>query len=106
MTCPQCHHSIPAKSLWTRSGLSCIVCPHCHASLCPKPLTAVVLFLVSFGMGDAVLAILRHDGMGAWIALAGFFIIFAVVFAVLAPLVLRLRPRGPGGAPHLSGNKA
>jgi hypothetical protein len=106
MTCPQCHHPIPAKSLWTRAGLSCVVCPHCHASLSPKPLTAVVLFLASFGMGGAVLAILRHDGRETWIAFAGFFLVFAVVFAVLAPLVLRLRPRGPGGEPHLSGNKA
>lgn len=106
MTCPQCHQPIPAKSLWTRAGFSCVVCRHCHANLCPKPLTAVVLFLVSFGMGDAVLALLRRDGRETWIALAGFFVTFAAVFAVLAPLVLRLRPRGQGSEPHLSGHKA
>jgi len=106
MTCPQCHQSIPAKSLWTRAGLSCVVCRHCHTSLCPKPLTAVVLFLVSFGLADGVLLLLRREGADRLEATGGFFVAFVVLFVLLAPLVLRLRPRAHDGTPHLTGHKA
>jgi hypothetical protein len=106
MTCPQCHQSIPAKSLWTRAGFSCVVCPHCHASLCPKPLTAVVLFLASFGIGDLVLLLLRREGAGRSPATLGFFAAFVLVFVVLAPIVLQLRPRPHGSEPHLTGHSA
>jgi hypothetical protein len=106
MTCPQCNQPVPAKSLWTRAGLSTVVCPHCHASLCPKALCAVVLFVVSFGMGDAVLVLLRHGGAAIWLAFAGFFVVFVAVYAVFAPLMLRLRLKGTGGEPHLTGHSA
>jgi len=106
MTCPQCYQQVPAKSLWTRAGLSTVVCPHCQASLCPKALCAVVLFMVSFGMGDAVLVLLRRSGAAMWLAFAGFFVVFVAFYAVFAPLMLRLRLKGPGGEPHLSGHNA
>jgi len=106
MTCPQCNHAVPAKSLWTRAGFSSVVCPYCHASLCPTALRAILLFVISFGMGDAVLELLRRNGVGLWLAFAGFFVVFVAVNAVLAPMVLRLRHRGSGGEPHLTGHKA
>ncbi|MGH9712566.1 MAG: hypothetical protein ACRD5M_04620 [Candidatus Acidiferrales bacterium] len=106
MTCPQCNHAVPAKSLWTPAGFSSVVCPYCHASLCPTPLRAIVLFVISFGLGDAVLVLLRRDGAELWLGFAGFFVVFLAVYAVFAPLVLRLRLKGTGGAPHLTGHKA
>ena len=106
MTCPQCNQQVPAKSLWTRAGLSTVVCPHCQASLCPKAVCAVVLFLLSFGMGDAVLVLLRRSGVENWLAFMGFFLVFIAVFGVFAPLLLRLRVKGPGGEPHLTGHSA
>jgi hypothetical protein len=106
MTCPQCNHAVPAKSLWTRAGFSSVVCPYCHASLCPTAGRAIVLFVVSFGTGDAVLELLRRNGAQLWLAFAGFFIVFVAVNAVLAPMVLRLRLKGSGSEPHLTGHKA
>jgi len=106
MTCPQCNQQVPAKSLWTRAGLSTVVCPHCQVSLCPKAVCAVVLFLLSFGMGDAVLVLLRRSGVENWLAFMGFFLVFIAVFGVFAPLLLRLRVKGHGGAPHLTGHSA
>jgi hypothetical protein len=106
MTCPQCNHAVPAKSLWTRTGFSTVVCPYCHESLCPKPVTAVALFLISFGIADVVLLVLRRMGADRLLASAGFFVAFLVVGGLLAPLVLRLRLKGSGGAPHLTGHKA
>jgi hypothetical protein len=106
MTCPQCNHAVPAKSLWTRAGFSSVICPYCHATLCPTALRAILLFVVSFGMGDAVLVLLRRNGAGLWLAFAGFFVVFVAAYAVLAPLVLRLRLKGAAGEPHLTGHKA
>jgi hypothetical protein len=106
MTCPQCNHAVPAKSLWTRAGFSSVVCPYCHTSLCPTAGRAILLFVISFGLGDAVLELLRRNGVGLSLAFAGFFVVFVAVNAVLAPLVLRLRLKGSGGEPHLTGHKA
>lgn len=106
MTCPQCNHAVPAKSLWTSTGFSCVVCPYCHATLCPTAFRAIVLFVVSFGMGDAVLVLLRRNGAEVWLAFAGFFVVFVTVYAVLAPMVVRLRLRSSSGEPHLTGHKA
>jgi hypothetical protein len=106
MTCPQCNHAVPAKSLWTRAGFSCVICPYCHASLCPTALRAILLFVISFGMGDAMLELLRRNGVGLWLAFAGFFVVFVAANAVLAPMVLRFRLKGSGGEPHLTGHKA
>src|ERR1700731_3106033 len=97
MTCPQCNHAVPAKSLWTRAGFSSVVCPYCHASLCPTAQRAILLFVISFVMGNSVLVLLRHNGAKLWVTLAGFSVVFVAVFTVLAPLVLRLRLKGSSG---------
>jgi len=39
------------------------------------------------------------------LAVAGFFAVFAVVFALAAPVILRMRLKDHAG-PHLSGNRA
>ena len=103
MTCPQCHEHIPAKLLWTSTGLSCVVCPHCHVALTPKPLSAILVFAISFGLGDVALLLLRHKGIDFGLAFAGFFVVFAGVFALAAPVMLRLRLRDHA-APPLTGH--
>jgi hypothetical protein len=103
MTCPQCKGRVPSKALWTATGLSGIVCPHCNASLRPKALCSIVLFTLSFGLGDIALVVLRQRGVEFWLAFLTFFVIMTGVCAVAAPLVLRLRlkddtaPRLPVG---------
>jgi hypothetical protein len=105
MTCPQCHQHIPTKSLWTPAGLSGVVCTNCHAALCPKPISAILVFAVSFGFGDLALMLLRHKGAEFWLACLGFFVAFAAVFALTAPVFLRMRLKDHGD-PHLSGHRA
>ena len=104
MTCPQCNQHIPTKSLWTPAGLSGVVCTHCNAALCPKPLSAIFVFALSFGLGDVALMFLRHKGEAFWVAFAGFFVVFAAVFALSAPVLLRMRLKDHGD-PHLSGHR-
>jgi len=101
MTCPQCRQQIPAKSLWTTSGFSTVICPGCSASLAPKPLTAILLFVISIGLGDLALVLLRKNGAGLLLAFAGFFLVTAAVFALAAPLILQMRPKDQG-APRSS----
>jgi hypothetical protein len=48
---------------------------------------------------------LRHKGAEFWQACAGFFVVFAVVFALAAPLFLRMRLKDHHD-PHLSGHRA
>ena len=105
MTCPQCNQRIPARVLWTPAGLSGVVCPHCQAALCPKPISAILVFAVSFGLGDLALMFLRHKGAEFWQACAAFFLVFAAVFALAAPVFLRMRVKDHGD-PHLSGHRA
>jgi hypothetical protein len=96
MTCPQCQHNVPAKALWTTSGFATITCPHCATSLCPKPLTALLLFVLSIGLGDLALVLLRRNGAGLLLASAGFFLVCAAVFALAAPLLLQMRVKDHG----------
>jgi hypothetical protein len=105
MTCPQCHKHIPAKAVWTASGLSGLTCPGCHASLSATPISAIIVFALSFGLANATLVLLRHRGAEFLLAVAGFFAVFAVVFALAAPVILRMRLKDHTG-PHLSGNRA
>ena len=105
MTCPQCNQHIPTKSLWTPAGLSGVVCPHCQAALSPKPISAILILAVSFGLGDLALMLLRHKGAEFWLACLGFFVVFAAVFALMAPVFLRMRLKDHGD-PHLSGHRA
>jgi len=105
MTCPQCNERIPARSLLTPAGLSGVVCTNCQAALCPKPISAILVFAVSFGLGDLALMFSRHKGAEFWVACLGFFVVFAAVFALTAPVFLRMRLKDHAG-PHLSGHRA
>jgi hypothetical protein len=105
MTCPQCHEHLPSRTLWTPSGLNGVVCPHCQVALAPKPISAILVFAVSFGLGDLALMLLRHKGAEFWLACLGFFVVFAAVFALVAPVFLRMRVKDQAD-PHLSGHHA
>ena len=105
MTCPQCNERIPARSLLTPGGLSGVVCTNCQAALRPKLISAILVFAVSFGLGDLALMFLRHKGAEFWVACLGFFVVFAAVFALTAPVFLRMRLKDHGD-PHLSGHRA
>jgi hypothetical protein len=105
MTCPQCNERISARSLLTPAGLSGVVCTNCQAALCPKPISAILVFAVSFGLGDLALMFLRHKGAEFWVACLGFFVVFAAVFALTAPVFLRMRLKDHAD-PHLSGHRA
>ena len=91
MTCPQCNGRVPARALWTSTGPSGIVCPRCGASLCPKAFCTIVIFALCIGLGEASLLVLRWHGANLAIGLLGFFFVFAAVFALAAPVVLKLR---------------
>jgi hypothetical protein len=91
MTCPQCTGRVPAKALWTSTGLSGLVCPHCHSHLCPKASRAVILFAVCIGLGEATLLVLQRRGANFAVGLLGFFAIFAGVYLLTAPSVMKLR---------------
>jgi len=91
MNCPRCDGRVPAKALWTSAEPSGMVCPHCRASLCPKALCAIVVFALCIGLGEASLLVLRWHGAGFAVGLLGFFFVFVAVFALAAPVVLKLR---------------
>lgn len=101
MTCPHCSERVPVKAVWKANGISGVVCPHCHASLCPTPITAVILAFVSFAAGEGALLFFRHYEGQLWLAIAGFAVAAVVVFSLLAPWILHLRPKDHG-APRLS----
>lgn len=96
MKCPQCNERVPAKSLWTPSGPSGVTCPHCHASLCPKAVSTLVLFAISFGLGLLVVTALRREGADLLMSLGAFFVVFAAAYAVAGPMILSLRPKDSG----------
>jgi hypothetical protein len=93
MTCPQCHEHVPAGTLFTASGLSHIVCEKCSTPLKPKPLSAILIFVLSFGLGDLAMLALKKYGAAYWMTFAGFFVVFAAVFILGAPALLRLQPK-------------
>jgi p-aminobenzoyl-glutamate transporter AbgT len=103
MTCPQCHEAIPASSLWTSSGLSNVVCERCGTHLKPKPLSAILVFVLSFGLAEAAMLVLRRVGAVYWMTFVGFFVVFAVVFALGSPALLRFQTKERKENPAASG---
>lgn len=91
MTCPQCARRVPVKALWTSNGLSGVVCPHCRASLCPKAFCAIILFALCLGLGEGALLLLQSRGANFAIGVLGFFTVFAGIYVLAAPVLLKLR---------------
>jgi hypothetical protein len=97
MVCPQCQKEVPAQLRWVLSGANGSLCPHCNVSLCPRASCAVILFLLSCGLGDATLILLRRAGAEFWLAFLAFFAVFAAVYLVGLRLILRLRVKATDG---------
>ncbi len=60
-------------------------------NLKPKPLSAILVFVLSFGLAEAAMLVLRKVGAPYWLTFVGFFIMFAVVFALGSPAILRFQ---------------
>lgn len=93
MTCPQCASRVPAKALWTSTGLSGVVCPRCHASLWPKAFCTIVVFGICIGLGETALLVLQSHGQNLAVGVLGFFVVFAGVYALAAPFLIKLRAK-------------
>jgi len=105
MTCPQCNQRVPTSALWKATHVSGVVCPHCQASLSPGAACTILLTILAFGAGEIALLLLRRFTGEIWLAIGGFVLAAALVYALLAPFMMRLRPKHPG-QPHLKGHSA
>ncbi len=91
MTCPQCASHVPAKALWRSRGLSGVVCPQCKTRLCPRALCIILLFATCIGLGEGALLLLQSGGQTFALSVIGFFAVFAAVYFLAAPSLIRLR---------------
>lgn len=105
MTCPQCNQRVPITALWKATHANGVVCPHCQASLSPGALCTIIVTILALGAGEIALLLLKRFTGEIWLAIGGFVVVAAVVYTLLAPAVMRLRPRHPG-EPHLRGHSA
>lgn len=105
MICPQCSRRVPIRSLLTGTSASGVICPHCHASLCPGPLCTILLAVIAFGAGEIALLLLRRAAAPLWMAIVGFVVVAAGVYAIIAPRIIRLRLKD-SNQPHLTGRPA
>ncbi|HKV49003.1 MAG TPA: hypothetical protein VJN69_12995 [Candidatus Acidoferrales bacterium] len=51
----------------------------------------MALFLVSCGLADGALILLRRGGIAFWLAFAAFFVVFAAAYLIGMRVMLRLR---------------
>jgi hypothetical protein len=91
MTCPHCDNSVPMMAYWQATGLSGVVCPHCDSSLRPVYWRYAIQFILAGVAGNFEGSLLRAAGYGGGFAVLGVAITTFLVFAALAPLLLRLR---------------
>jgi hypothetical protein len=91
MTCPQCQEAVPASALWTSGGLSNVICTKCGTHLKPTPGSTILIFVLSFGLAEAALLVLKRMGTAYWLPFVGFFAVFALIFALGTPLILRFQ---------------
>ncbi|HUC42148.1 MAG TPA: hypothetical protein VL913_00240 [Candidatus Micrarchaeaceae archaeon] len=105
MTCPQCNERVPFSALFKATHVSGVVCPKCQASLSPGAVCTIVLTILAFGAGEIALLLLKRFTGEIWLAIVGFVLAAAIVYAVLGPMMMRLRLKHPG-EPHLKGHSA
>jgi hypothetical protein len=101
MICPNCDNPVPMKALWQATGLSGVVCPHCNSSLQTVYWRNGVALLLGVLGGYFEASLLRASGYAAfW--LPGLLVAFFLVYAALAPFILRFRVKTDGAVllPH------
>lgn len=91
MTCPHCDNSVPVMAFWQATGLSGTVCPHCNSSLQPTHWRSAVLFILAGLAGNCEGSLVRDAGYGGGLAILGVVVTVFVVYAGLAPFLLRFR---------------
>lgn len=91
MICPRCNNPVPMRSLWQATGLSGVVCPICNASLWPTYLRSAILLVVALLAANFEATVLRRAGYDLAVVMLGCAVTLFVVYAGLAPFVLRLR---------------
>jgi hypothetical protein len=89
--CPRCSNPVPMRSLWQATGLSGVVCPICNASLWPTYLRSAVVLAVALLAANFEATVLRRAGYDLAVVMLGCAAALFVVYATLAPFVLRLR---------------
>jgi len=105
MTCPQCSQRVPLIALWKATHVNGVVCPNCQASLSPGAVCTILMTVLAFGAGEIALLLLKRFTGEIWLAIGGFVLVAALVYALFAPVLMRLRPKHPG-QPHLKGHSA
>jgi len=102
MTCPHCDNSVPMKAYWQATGLSGVVCPHCNSSLRPVYWGYAVQFVLAGVAGSFESSLLRSAGYAGGFAVLGGVITTFLVFAGLAPFLIRFRLKEDGAVllPH------
>lgn len=96
ISCPKCAKKVPTRSVWTGSGLAGVVCPHCNASLWPVYWRTALLLAAALASGQVVIILLRRAGIGFPFDLLALVVTILAVYAVLMPVVLRLRVKESG----------
>lgn len=96
MTCPVCRSYVAVNSLFEATGLSGVVCPHCKSSLWPSRLSNFILMMVVFLPSYALLRYLSSLHANFFVSIAVFAVVFVGGFTLLAPWLLRLRPKESG----------
>lgn len=102
MTCPNCDNSVPMMAFWQATGLSGTVCPHCDSSLQPLYWRSAVLLFLAGLAGSFEGSLLRASGYTTAIGVLGVVITVFLVYAGLAPFLLRFRVKTDGAVllPH------
>jgi hypothetical protein len=103
MTCPNCDNPVPMMAVWQATGLSGVVCPHCNSSLRPVYWRSAVLLAFAMIAGNFEGSLLRASGYAVGFVMLGMALTVFLVYAALAPFVLRLRVKADGTAllPHI-----
>lgn len=93
MTCPVCRSYVPVQSYMEATGLSGVACSHCSSSLRPSFLSSYVLLMLASLPSMAFLDYMRGLHANFFISLAVFTVLFAGIYSILAPWIIRLEPK-------------
>lgn len=93
MTCPVCRSYVPVHSYLEATGLSGVVCAHCNANLRPSWLSSYVLLMLASLPSAAFVEYMRGLHANFFITMAFFAVLFAGIYSLLAPWIIRLEPK-------------